>query len=207
MRRIDHIVYAVPNLHEAVETFNARLGVTAHIGGRHLNRGTHNALVNLGKGAYLELIAVDHDNHNFVGNRWMGIDLLDKARVVRWSMRSEDINRDARWLRMKAPNLSTIVEGSRLTTDGDELAWKMTLPGSSPMVEIIPFFTDWSESSFHPCDRLVEEVELLSISITGSRVRDLEFFQADLNFPLKLVEAQEARIRIEIKTPSGVFTL
>ncbi len=207
MRSIDHIVYAVPDLHEAVEDFRKLSGVLPVIGGRHLDRGTHNALVNIGNGAYLELIAADTDNRDFTGDRWMGVDLIDSPTIVRWSIKSEHINQDAVWLEKRNPLLSSVVEGSRQTEEGNRLAWKMTLPSPYPMVEGIPFFTDWSESSFHPCDRLPEESTLLSISISGPDVSALEVYVDDLNVPLILQESQDTCINIEIKTPTGRIIL
>ena len=45
---IDHLVYAVPDLPAAVADLAERFGVEARAGGRHLGRGTHNALLALG---------------------------------------------------------------------------------------------------------------------------------------------------------------
>jgi hypothetical protein len=54
---IDHIILGVPNLDEGMRAFETRTGVKPLRGGRHPLRGTENALVSLGGGVYLEIIA------------------------------------------------------------------------------------------------------------------------------------------------------
>ena len=43
--KLDHIVYAVPDLDEGIRNIHEKLGVMPVYGGRHLLEGTHNALL------------------------------------------------------------------------------------------------------------------------------------------------------------------
>src|SRR5438067_4180045 len=54
---IDHILIGVSDLEEGIRAFEKSTGVAALRGGRHPLRGTENALVSLGGGAYIEIIA------------------------------------------------------------------------------------------------------------------------------------------------------
>ena len=45
---IDHLIYRAPDLAGAVAEVEERCGVRAQAGGRHVGRGTHNALLALG---------------------------------------------------------------------------------------------------------------------------------------------------------------
>jgi hypothetical protein len=59
--QFDHLVVGVRSLGEGISEFERLTGVKATIGGRHPGRGTENALVSLGRGAYLEIIAPQKD--------------------------------------------------------------------------------------------------------------------------------------------------
>jgi len=55
--QIDHVILGVDDLDRGVKAFEAATGVKPVYGGKHPG-GTHNALVSLGEGMYLEILAV-----------------------------------------------------------------------------------------------------------------------------------------------------
>ena len=57
MIQLDHVVISVSNLEEAMEDYR-RLGFNVLPGGEHASGTTHNALVVLADGTYLELMAL-----------------------------------------------------------------------------------------------------------------------------------------------------
>jgi catechol 2,3-dioxygenase-like lactoylglutathione lyase family enzyme len=56
--RVDHVVYGTGDLDAAAARVEACLGLTAVAGGRHDELGTHNRIVPLADGSFIELLAV-----------------------------------------------------------------------------------------------------------------------------------------------------
>ncbi len=74
-------------LADGVAWVEATLGVPMQPGGRHPTMGTHNALLRLGRSAYLEVIAIDPDAPPPSRPRWYGLDDLAPdapARLATW---------------------------------------------------------------------------------------------------------------------------
>lgn len=147
---LDHIVYLVPDLKAAVARLSA-LGLPFSPGGRHLQRGTHNALLRLGPRSYLELLAPDPDS-TIPPPRWMGIDLGQLPRISRWAVHAgANISQKAILLGKH----TAVQSGQRQLPGGELLRWQLTDPGSSPATEVLPFLIDWGGAdSVHPCDSL-----------------------------------------------------
>ncbi len=91
MAVLDHLIYAVPDLDAAVEEIARSLGVRPAGGGRHEGWGTHNAVLGLGDGAYVELLAPDPSQPTPPRPRLAGLDDLAEPRLVAWAARSDDI--------------------------------------------------------------------------------------------------------------------
>ncbi|MDF1697614.1 MAG: VOC family protein [Saprospiraceae bacterium] len=206
-RALDHIVYCVPNLEEGMEYIEALLGAKPTIGGRHLTKGTKNALLNLGNSCYLEILAADTENVEFKGQRWMGIDLITKPKITRWSLKSENLIGDSKVLEKYDPRISSISGGKRKTADGNSLSWEMILPASTPEIELMPFMTDWSSSSTHPTNDLPEMCTLKTIELTHPNPSKIHSFFDQLQTGLTIRKGGFEKICITIQSPNGLQTL
>jgi Family of unknown function (DUF6226)/Glyoxalase-like domain len=135
--RFDHLVIAVADLDAAAERW-AAAGLPAALGGAH-PVGTVNALVRGPGAAYLELIAAGSDH----SNAW-----LDRVRStcgpISWAIAVDDVDA-ARGLLVDAGlDPRPVTEGSRLTPDGDTVAWRMCDLGDGPYDAALPFLIQWT---------------------------------------------------------------
>jgi hypothetical protein len=93
LTKVDHLVYATPDLNRGVEEIEKILGVRATPGGQHPGRGTRNALITLGPAIYLEIIAPDPEQPHPKTPRPFGIDGLKASRLVAWAAKGGDLER------------------------------------------------------------------------------------------------------------------
>lgn len=206
-RVIDHIVYAVTDLDEAILEFEAKTGVRPTFGGYHQHKGTKNALVNIGNGAYLELITVDHENAAIAAPRWMGVDLIGEAEVTRWSLKSDQLEPDSQALSTFDANMGAIEGGQRNTAAGDLLSWMMILPLAEPAVEIAPFVTSWGENSVHPTQNLSPVCPLIDIRFVHPEPLAFKELWRQLGLTYPIVAGPAPQIKIVLDCPNGNIEL
>jgi len=146
---LDHLVYATPDLDDAVDALSKLLGTTIEPGGSHPGWGTHNALFSLGAGTYFEIIGPDPQQPDPPGPRPFAIDHLEEGRLVTWAFRHPDPESARELLIDLDIRLGPVRSKSRTRPDGTSLSWKLTEP--EPLVEggVIPFLIDWG-STPHP---------------------------------------------------------
>src|SRR5215475_5020004 len=128
LSRVDHLVYAAPDLNRGVEEIEKLLGVRATPGGQHPGRGTRNALITLGPATYLEIIAPDPEQSPPKTPRPFGIDGLKESRLVAWAAKGDDLQRLRDEAARKGARLGEVMSGSRRRTDGVLLSWRYTDP-------------------------------------------------------------------------------
>ncbi len=146
---LDHLVYAVPDLDEAIARFEKELGVRAWFGGRHEGFGSHNAILPLGDKSYVELIALDPDNPDPPQPPPFGLSELEGARLVTWAVRSGDIAADTARSKERGYDTGITFPASRTTPEGERLEWKLTLRPEPVGDGLVPFVIDW-EATPHP---------------------------------------------------------
>ncbi len=203
MPTLDHLVYAVPDLARACAAFAKTTSVTPAPGGQHPGRGTHNALVGLAGGAYLEFIAADPTQPTPEHGRWMGVDLVTAPTLTRWAIRDVDLGAFAKTLRAHRPALAHLTEGSRRTAAGQTLAWRMTEPQPAPAVELVPFALDWTHSETHPTEGLTPTLELLELRLEHPGAEALNQLFRDLGLAHAVYSAASHRLGAHLATPRG----
>ena len=125
IKGIDHLVIVVKNLAQAAQDYE-QLGFTVVSGGQH-PVGSHNALVSLRDGSYLELIAFYREA---VDHRWWA-PLATGERFVDFCLQTDDLRGDTRKLRDAGVAINDPVPWSRKRPDGYELKWLLSLATGS----------------------------------------------------------------------------
>ena len=130
--RLDHIVIAVADL-DAARADYGRLGFTALPGGEHADGVTHNALVVLADGAYLELIAFRQPAPE---RRWWRVGHEAGDGFVDYALLPGDIAADVAAASIRGLELEGPVAAGRLRPDGVRLQWQ-TARSSQPDVPFL----------------------------------------------------------------------
>jgi len=206
MRTIDHLVYCVPNLEKATKELSEKCGIPVVYGGQHLTKGTENTLLNLGNGAYLELLGVDAKNMDIAPLRWMGVDLIDGPTFTRWAIKTTDLDSDTAILKKANPLMGETFTGSRKKTDGSTLRWSMALPLASPKVEVLPFMVDWKDS-VHPTASLQEGCTLVGLELMHPTPELVQPTITELNVDLVVKKGVTPTLKMILDTPNGRIIL
>ncbi|MEN0050456.1 MAG: VOC family protein [Bacteroidota bacterium] len=207
MQQLDHIVYAVPNLEESMNWFEAKAGIRPVFGGYHTNQGTKNALLKLGEQCYLELLAVDEENTAIAAPRWMGIDLITQPKITRWAVRPADLQKGSEVLKSYHAEMGNITGGQRKMTNGKLLTWELTMPLAEPEVEILPFLLNWERSESHPADSLKDHCTLVKFQLIHPTPESIQSVLKKLEINLPVVKGESVNISLQMNTPKGILSL
>lgn len=206
-RTIDHLVYTVHDLEAGMDWCEEKMGIRPNVGGRHQTQGTKNAVLNLGNGCYLEIIATDPANDEHTGPRWMGVDLIDQPKLTRWALKSSDLSADSQVLQNFNTELGIVKSGQRTLGNGNLLTWQMIMPLAAPEVDVIPFMVDWDSSDVHPTENMPDVCQLIGMEFKHPKPESLAKTMEGLALDLTIAKAAPASIVAIIKTPLGIVTI
>lgn len=162
LRALDHLIWVTPDLAAGIDDIAARLGVRPVPGGRHPGRGTHNALLGLGAGMYLEILAPDPTQSAPERPRWLGVDAVGPPQISSWAAKCADVPAAVAAAAARGVRLGAPLTGRRETADGLRLAWTLSDPDVVLAAGIVPFLIDWGAGP-HPAARAPVGVTLRSL--------------------------------------------
>ena len=157
---IDHLIIGVDDLDRGMREFAERTGVRPIKGGVHPGRGTQNALVSLGDGRYLEIMAPSHEPGTEPDPRTS----MRTLTPVGWALRTTDIAATVALVKSAGFGMSDIAPGARARPDGRQLRWQ-TASVSSAGMEAAPFFIAWAPGSAHPSTDAPGGCTLVSVAM------------------------------------------
>lgn len=197
--KLDHIAIAGQTLAEATDWTEQRLGVPLQPGGAHDVFGTHNELLGLADGLYLEVIAIDPSALPPERARWFDLDRFQgPPRLTNWICQVEDLDAVLDAL----PQAGVPVSLSR----GD-LRWRMAVPenGILPYDNCFPALIEW-QSPVHPSALLTGlGCRLSRLTVTHPQADTLEGELAPyLDGPVIVFKKGPAGLHADIETPAGM---
>jgi hypothetical protein len=199
--QIDHVILGIDDLDRGVKAFEAATGVKPLYGGKHPG-GTHNALVSLGDGIYLEILAVQQGVT--VPADYADLKKMKTLTPVGWAVSSKDGTQLRNRVSAAGIAVSEAVDGSRATPTGSILSWQsFALNESSPEA---PFFIVWSKQTAHPSTTSPGGCKLQRWSIASPRVKDLEQLRQALDLRVDVAEAKTTSMRLSLTCPKGAVT-
>jgi len=202
LAKVDHLVYATPDLNRGVEEIEKILGVRATPGGQHPGRGTRNALITLGPAIYLEIIAPDPEQPPPKTPRPFGIDGLKESRLVAWAAKGSDLERLRDEAARKGGRLGEVMSGSRRRTDGVLLSWRYTDPQTVLADGLVPFFIDWGQSP-HPARTAAQGAALIALRAEHPEAQRVQRLLNELGLDLPVQTGAAPALVATIDSPRG----
>ena len=179
----DHFVVAARTLDDGAAWVESKLGVAPVPGGKHPVMGTHNRLLFIGPGRFLEVIAVDPEAKDPGRPRWFDLDdpamrtqLARSPALIHWVERTDDLDRSLR-------DYAEAVEV--LSLERGRYRWRIGVPadGRRPGGGTLPTLIQW-QGGLHPADALPD---------TGVRLEDFTH--------------ESGRLAANFTTPAGTRTM
>ncbi|KIC12988.1 polyphosphate kinase [Leisingera sp. ANG-M1] len=195
---LDHLAVAGGTLEEAVAHTEDALGIALGPGGSHARYGTHNRLIGLEDGLYLEAIAIDPGAQPQEQPRWFNLDRFEgPAKLNNWILRSEDLEAEKALLPTHAQRHVQMQRG--------DLSWLMTVPadGLLPFDNIFPAVLQWQGDP--PAARLPQSgCRLSRLVVSHPEARSLQAaLDRIIDDPRIAVEPGAPGLMAEFETPHG----
>ena len=196
--QVDHILLGIDDLDRGMEQFEKLTGVRPVYGGKH-PRGTHNALVSLGDGTYLEILALQPNVAP--PKEYEDLKKLNALTPIGWAVSSKDSAQLRSRLTSAGLAVSEPSPGSRTTPAGKELSWQTF--GLEDAFEEAPFFIVWSPQSAHPSTTSPTGCRLQQWRVAGPHLKKLEQLRTALDLRVDVAEAPSTTLRLSLNCPKG----
>jgi hypothetical protein len=207
--RLDHLVIAASTLEQGADYIREQLGVEIPDGGRHELMGTHNKVMSLGNGVYLEVIAVNPNMSPPVSPRWFGLDdphilnsISRRPRLLTWAVNTSNLEY---LVQESAVSIGDIRHAER-----DNLKWKVAITedGRLPGAGFIPLCIQWLVD-FHPSENMQQlGCKFESLALFHPRPQWLRSSLVSIEADSAVIIAESApgeyaHLELTVNTPGG----
>jgi Glyoxalase-like domain len=201
--RLDHLAVTCGDLAQGAAHVENSLGVLLQPGGQHARYSTHNWLLSLGPGEYLEVIAPDPTAPKPKHPVWFGLGQATTPRLGNWIVRVPDL--------AAALQTATPEAGEGVALERGDLKWCIAVPpdGTMPLGGAFPTLIEWQGTAAHPSTRLTDlGIRLTGLDISHPNAAYLsETIAQSLNDPRIRFHAGPLSLQATFSTPHGPRTL
>jgi len=203
---IDHLVYASSNLQRGMDEIEELLGVRPVQGGRHPQYGTHNAIVSLGAGTYLEIIARDPDLPLPAQGALIDVPADVSSHLVTWVFRTADIQEASQAVKSAGIELGPVESGTRQKPDGEMIRWELTDPYAMPLDGAVPFLINWGKT-VHPSGVAPSGGRLVELDIEHPEADRVRNVLSALGARVTVIEGGQVLISAKVESRNGLITI
>lgn len=196
---LDHIILAIDNLARGIDEFARLTGVEPQRGGQHPGRGTENALVSLGGGSYLEILAPITPPPDSASRSAGARPTLSPAG---WALHTHDLAGLVTRLRAAGFSVLGPVPGFRRRPDGAMLEWQTAFVSETGL-ELAPFFIQWAETTPHPSITAPAGCRLVALELEHPEPQPLIQFFLAAGFAASVRADSVAALRVILECPRG----
>ena len=206
MLRLDHVVFAVPDLDEAAVRFREAFGLDSTEGGRHERWGTANRIVPVGD-QYVELVAAVEETAAARTGFGRGVLQLASGGGGWFTIAAvaEDLDAVAARLGLE------IGSGSRTRPDGEILRWRSAGLDDPRREPWMPFFLAWDvPEELHPARARaghgVRAQGIAWVEVGGDAERLREWLGGEV-LPIRVADVPSGIHRVAMATAGGELVI
>ena len=206
LEAFDHLVLAVPDLDRGIAELAGRSGVVALPGGSHPGRGTRNALLSLGAGHYLELVAPDPAQPESKQGEAAEMAKLARPLLGGWAVTSTGLAAELERIRARGLEVAGPFPGGRDRPDGTKLSWQTAFV-AGPLASALPFLIEWGADSPHPSIDAPLLGQLVALTIVHPDPAAVRAELAKLGLDCRVEKGEAFALRARIATLRGTLDL
>ncbi len=205
MIRLDHILWAAPDLESGTALIERLTGVAPVRGGSHPGLGTRNSLLALDGGSYFEVIAPD-PAQDLAGTRGGRIAAQVAPGIMTFAINVPDIAAFGEAARQAGLSVDGPVAMHRSRPDGSRIAWSILYLKDDWHGEAIPFVIDWGGTP-HPSRATPTGCRLRSFAVLQPEPEPLAQLFERLAIPIAVKGAAASGFLAVLDTPKGEVVL
>jgi hypothetical protein len=198
---LDHLVYGAPDLDSAIVEIESLVGVRPATGGRHAGGLTHNALLSLGEGSYLEVIS-PAAGADLTASLPFGLATLSEPRLAAWAIAVDDLESRIEAAKRDGYDPGPISDGSRELPDGSSLKWRLAFKTPPPADGLAPFLIQWLTEP-HPSATAPQGCRLAGLRAEHPDPASVEVILYAIGVKLEVARGSEPRLIASLDTPNG----